>query len=393
MSVTPDGQTIASGSSDGTVKLWNLNIDALLGLSCNWLNDYLITRPQVLDKLERCQTPSLLVAATPALVSEALAIARRGKFEEAVVQLLQAQTWNPTVDLDPVTNTVEGNPEAVAAIRVALSRLETGQQLARRGDIDEAILAYQEAQAFDPSLEITSDNWQHLCWNGIRHNAPDKVLFACNTVVILESGNKWGWQYRGIARALVNDLAGAAQDLQTVIAWLNNPQAPFFPEDEWKPRRQEWLSALQAGQNPFTPEEIEQVPTITLRTGDIQITLDWSTPADLDLAVTDPNGNRINYEQPTIPSNGKLEADITCSNQLPTPIQVENIFWPQGMAQPGTYIIDVNLANRCETSEVTEAEAATETSIDFTVNVLVKGQLQPFNGTLSNDARLSLNSR
>ena len=82
---------------------------------------------------------------------------------------------------------------------------------------------------------------------------------------------------RGVARALIDDWVGAAQDLQIVVDWLDSPQAPFLPT-EFKALRQRWLSTLQNLQNPFTPEVIEQVSKSALPPGDVQVTLDWSAP-------------------------------------------------------------------------------------------------------------------
>jgi WD40 repeat protein len=37
----PDGQTIASSSGDGTVIIWNFDLDDLMAKSCAWLRDYM----------------------------------------------------------------------------------------------------------------------------------------------------------------------------------------------------------------------------------------------------------------------------------------------------------------------------------------------------------------
>ena len=280
-------------------------------------------------------------------------------------------TLNPSVDLDPSTEDVQ---ETDPVELVANGLLTQGKDLAQKGEIEEAVLAYRQSQEL--GLDISDKDWSLLCWSGSRFNAPNEVLFACDNATALASDNLWGQQSRSIARALVDDLAGAAKDLQVVVNWLDSGQAPFLPE-EFKSIRKNWLSTLQELQNPFTPEAIEQVPEITLQSGDAQITLEWTVAADIDISVVDPDGNRVYYESLSIPSGGQLERDVTCRNPMTTNTQVENIFWPINSLPAGQYTAEVVFSEICEGEEATD--------VDFSLNVLTHGQSQTFTGAVSEE--------
>lgn len=93
----------------------------------------------------------------------------------------------------------------------------------------------------------------------------------------------------------------------------------------------------------------------TLGSGDVQVTLRWSSTADLDLAVTDPTGVTINYGARSSASGGTLDVDSNggCSSATASP--VENIYWPTGAAPDGAYTITVDYFNVCPGGEGPQA--------------------------------------
>ena len=74
-----------------------------------------------------------------------------------------------------------------------------------------------------------------------------------------------------------------------------------------------------------------------LGTGDVQVTLRWSAPVDLDLHVIDPAQQEIWFQSPSSSTGGTLDVDANgnCGNMVSR--LVENIFWPTGGAPSGGY--------------------------------------------------------
>lgn len=114
--------------------------------------------------------------------------------------------------------------------------------------------------------------------------------------------------------------------------------------------------------------------TPTLGTGDIQTTLRWATTDDLDLYVTDPQGQTVFFGNSSVPSGGQLDVDANagCAGGTQTPI--ENIFWPTGQAPQGSYSIEVNLFSRC---------TGDTAPIPFEIRLLVQGEVQTLTGNVS----------
>lgn len=150
------------------------------------------------------------------------------------------------------------------------------------------------------------------------------------------------------------------------------------------------LSELCSG----SASESELLPRPTLSTGDVQVTLDWSGFDDLDLAVVDPAGDTVGYFNPRVASGGALDVDANafCFDIMNDP--VENIFWPTGEAPPGEYTVIISLYALCDGVE-RPADPASNRSVDFSLRVLVQGEIREFTGTVSpsqSDAQYSFTS-
>lgn len=104
---------------------------------------------------------------------------------------------------------------------------------------DAAFAANDGAQAGDWSPQT----WNALCAAGVFAERVDEGLQACDQAVMLDpTSGRWR-EMRGVARALVGEYAGAAEDLRAFAAWT--------PDQETRDQVLAWLSRLDRGENPF----------------------------------------------------------------------------------------------------------------------------------------------
>ncbi len=94
------------------------------------------------------------------------------------------------------------------------------------------------------------------------------------------------------------------------------------------------LSFFQ-NRNYWCTKRIINFKALDVGTGDIQISMTWDTQSDVDLWLTEPNGNKIYYANKISSTGGELDFDNT-SEYGP-----ENIFY-KTVAPSGTYKVEVD---------------------------------------------------
>ncbi|MFN6538101.1 MAG: pentapeptide repeat-containing protein [Nostoc sp. EkiNYC01] len=122
----------------------------------------------------------------------------------------------------------------------------------KEGKIQEAQEAFKQAQIFDRSLSNSAEFWNSICWVGCLHGYAKNVLPICEKAITLDPDNKIYRDSRGLARVLTGDLVGAVEDFQAVLDSGNY-------SDYVKRQRLRWIEALKSGNNPLTPEELQQL--------------------------------------------------------------------------------------------------------------------------------------
>lgn len=144
---------------------------------------------------------------------------------------------------------------------------------------------------------------------------------------------------------------------------------------------------IEANCTPGAPERLNgiddncngQVDEGFVQTGAVQITLGWTTGADIDLYVTDPFGEVLSYENTSVSSGGTLDRDArgACVDGQTT----ENVYWPTGAAPRGTYQISANYFSDCQAAGPTE----------IVLSIMIGGQpLGVYQYTLNEGQRIDL---
>jgi hypothetical protein len=121
------------------------------------------------------------------------------------------------------------------------------------------------------------------------------------------------------------------------------------------------------------------IPTPSVGTGDVQVTLTWHSAQaiDLDLWVTEPNGTRCYWGHDSTSTGGSLDIDNLCGNYVDG--RPENIFWAN--APTGEYKVEVDWFSGCSSGL---------SSIGYDVRVINAGMVRTFSGTIAADATVEI---
>lgn len=103
--------------------------------------------------------------------------------------------------------------------------------------------------------------------------------------------------------------------------------------------------AVAGSDGVFGPYSTMSVSAIQAAGGDIQVSVTWDTPADVDLHVIEPGGVELYYGNP-MGAGGELDIDANAACSVSSLTQ-ENIGWAPGTAPLGTYIVRVDYWDAC----------------------------------------------
>ena len=107
------------------------------------------------------------------------------------------------------------------------------------------------------------------------------------------------------------------------------------------------------------------------KSGDVQVSLLWNNFNDLDLHVRCPSGEEISYQKRHSRCGGELDVDMNAGGRASAK-PVENVYWPEGGAPEGKFIVMVNHY----------ADHGGRGPTKFTVAVTVGGRTKRFSGTI-----------
>ena len=88
------------------------------------------------------------------------------------------------------------------------------------------------------------------------------------------------------------------------------------------------------------------VRVIRVATGDVQVSVVWDAPTDIDLRVTDPFNEEVYFGNLQSQSGGFLDLDSNPACSIDG-INNENIVWPAGEAPAGTYKVSLDYWSSC----------------------------------------------
>ena len=129
-----------------------------------------------------------------------------------------------------------------------------GRVYTKQGDYEQAIADYTQTISLNPSF---APAYNSLCWLYVLEQQPEKALPFCQQSIEIEPNNPNIRDSRGLTYALLGDFDKAILDFQYFVNQLEGSS-----DEEQRlliEHRRGWIEMLKAGENPFTPELLEEL--------------------------------------------------------------------------------------------------------------------------------------
>ena len=124
--------------------------------------------------------------------------------------------------------------------------------------------------------------------------------------------------------------------------------------------------------NGFVGQEfIVELDPQDVGSGELQVSVSWDQPTDVDLFLQEPSGNVIFFDNVESPTGGMLNLDSNPACNIDG-LNNENIIYPDSTPPSGTYQVAVNYYDNCSIEEPT----------NYVVTVRVNNETTSFTGSL-----------
>ncbi len=185
---SPDGNTIASGSVDKTVKLWPIQLSDFFAMGCYWIKDT-INHPETQGLKNDCA--KVQAAIPPLLLIQARTTAERGNYTAAKAPLEEAKQRDPKLSIDqPLIGIRQTASESLLSQAAERATISNRSQLAADSStatkkFDFLTQAYLEEANFlvrrahninpdlnlNPELQQVKEQWQESV-NSLKQQPP-----------------------------------------------------------------------------------------------------------------------------------------------------------------------------------------------------------------------------
>jgi tetratricopeptide (TPR) repeat protein len=160
----------------------------------------------------------------------------------------------------PNHSEIAAHPEVYAMRAESYSRI---------GDFEKAIQDLETAVEFpyldNPSINMTIYN--NLCWYLSITGEPERALPYCEDPILMEAAEITGQTAMvldsiGLTYGIVGRIEESIAAFQEMISLLEEDEFGFY--DDMIAQRQEWITAMENGEDPFTPEVLESLRQETI---------------------------------------------------------------------------------------------------------------------------------